>query len=69
MAANKVQNKIDACGILCVFFVYLALIYSNYAFLIYVLFYVDYKWVTRFRIWTPDSLSESETQTETLGDL
>lgn len=40
---NKVQNKVDACGILCVIFVYFSLIYSNYAFLVYVIFYVDYK--------------------------
>lgn len=44
-ANNKVQNKVDACGILCVIFVYIALVYSNYAFLTYVIFYVDYRYV------------------------
>ena len=45
MVHNKVQNKVDACGIICVLFVYIALVYSNYAFLAYVIFYVDYRFV------------------------
>jgi len=39
---RTIQDKNDACGILCIAIVYLALFYSDYAFLRYVIFYVDF---------------------------